>query len=323
MEVDIDDESGIFVYGDCPISAEQLGQFVRDFGVHALRRPIVLNRHETSLPTWPCALIREMVSVPIEEGKQLRGWLLALNHRGDSENDISEFGSVELRLLSSVATMLGVHGRNAQLYKRQSELFNSSVRALASAIDAKDCYTSGHSDRVARIAVHLAEQLGMSKAMLETIHLGGLLHDIGKIGIEDRVLNKPGRLSEEEFEQIKRHPEYGYDILREVRELSPVLPIVLHHHEAWNGQGYPHGLVGQETPLLARIVAVADAFDAMTSDRPYRKGMTFDEVEKVFRDGAGKQWDPGVVAALFAVRERVYPNHSQGGTAAGKLVNCR
>jgi HD-GYP domain-containing protein (c-di-GMP phosphodiesterase class II) len=135
--------------------------------------------------------------------------------------------------------------------------------------------------------------------------LGGLLHDIGKIGIDDQVLNKPGALTPDEYEQIKRHPQLGYDILRGVRQLQKILPIVLHHHEAWDGSGYPHGLAGESTPLLARITATADAFDAMSSDRPYRRGMADEKIDVIMREGAGRQWDPDVIDAFFVCRDKI------------------
>jgi putative nucleotidyltransferase with HDIG domain len=177
------------------------------------------------------------------------------------------------------------------------------VRALTSAIDAKDPYTCGHSDRVARLAVCLARQLGCSKEDLNTIYLSGLLHDIGKIGIDDQVLRKPGPLTPAELEHIKTHPELGCRILDGVKQLDKVMPVVRHHHEAWNGAGYPDGLKEEETPLLARIVAVADSIDAMSSDRPYRNGIPDERLDAILRDGAGQQWDSRIVDAVFKVRE--------------------
>ncbi len=243
--------------------------------------------------------------MPIEDGKQPRGWLLALNHRGGTQGSFGEFGSVEIQLLSSVGTILGIHNSNLGLYQEQSQLFASSVQALASAIDAKDRYTSGHSTRVAYFSTSLAEHLGLDKEDRDTIYLAGLLHDIGKIGIDDHVLNKPGQLTDEEYEQIKLHPQLGYEILKGVRQLDKVLPMVLHHHEAWDGSGYPHGLKAKETPRMARIMAVADAYDAMSSDRPYRKGMPEEKIEAILRNGAGKQWDAEVIDAFFEIHDDI------------------
>ncbi|MEM9656718.1 MAG: HD domain-containing protein, partial [Planctomycetota bacterium] len=199
----IDHPTGVLIHGASPIAAQDLSDLMHRLAPDAARRPLVLNRPDTALPTWPCPVVRELACVPIEQGRRPRGWLMAVNHRGAGGDSLGEFGSVELRLLGSIATILGIHSSNALLFNRQSELFASSVRALTSAVDAKDCYTAGHSDRVARIAVCLAEQLGLSKECLETIYLGGLLHDIGKIGIDDRVLNKATRLTDEEFRQFR------------------------------------------------------------------------------------------------------------------------
>ena len=299
------DHHQVITEGECPVEKDELCELLRRFDASFRRKPILLNRAETTLPTWNCPTIRELVCVPIEGGDQPRSWLLALNHRGDSETEFGEFGSVEIRLLSSVGTILGIHNSNRDLYQQQAELFASSVQALTSAIDAKDGYTAGHSDRVAMFSRSLAKQLGLSKTELETIYLAGLLHDIGKIGVDDQVLNKPGKLTHDEFEQIKLHPQLGYEILSGVRQLGNVLPIVLHHHEAWDGSGYPHGLKKTETPRMARIMAVADAFDAMSSDRPYRKGMPIEKVDGILRSGAGAQWDSEVVDAFFEIREEI------------------
>ena len=152
---------------------------------------------------------------------------------------------------------------------------------------------------------------------MENIYLSGLLHDIGKIGIDDQVLRKPGRLTESEYEHIKMHAEIGYRILKDLKQLDQVLPVVRHHHEAWNGTGYPFGLQGEEIPLVARIVAVADAFDAMSSDRPYRKGMADDKLDEIFRSGAGRQWDADIVDAFFAVRDEIRQIGRLGTRTAG------
>jgi len=295
----------VLTEGESPVAQQELCALLCSIGLTALRQPVLLNRAETNLPTWHCPTIRELACVPIENGDQPRGWLVALNHRGDAQASFHEFGSVEVQLLSSVGTILGIHNSNLGLYRQQSELFASSVQALTSAIDAKDGYTSGHSDRVAFYSVALAKQMGLSKTDCDTLYLAGLLHDIGKIGIDDQVLNKPAQLTAEEYEHIKRHPQLGYDILKGVRQLDKVLPIVLHHHEAWDGSGYPHGLKATETPQMARIVAVADAFDAMSSDRSYRAGMADEKVDSILRSGAGKQWDAEVINAFFDVRDEI------------------
>jgi HD-GYP domain-containing protein (c-di-GMP phosphodiesterase class II) len=147
--------------------------------------------------------------------------------------------------------------------------------------------------------------LGCSTEELNTIYLSGLLHDIGKIGIDDNVLRKPSALTPAEYEHIKTHPELGCRILEGVKQLDKVMPVVRHHHEAWNGTGYPAGLKAEETPFLARVVAVADSIDAMSSDRPYRKGMPDEKLDAILRDGSGKQWDPKIIEAAFQVRDEL------------------
>jgi putative nucleotidyltransferase with HDIG domain len=158
---------------------------------------------------------------------------------------------------------------------------------------------------VARIAVRLARELGLADEQLKTVYMSGLLHDIGKIGVDDGLLRKPDRLTAAEYEQIKRHPELGYKILRDLKRLSHVLPSVLHHHERWDGRGYPFQLVAEEIPLLARIISVADSYDAMASDRPYRSGMPEEKVRAIFEGGAGSQWDSRVVEAFFDVQDEI------------------
>jgi putative nucleotidyltransferase with HDIG domain len=222
------------------------------------------------------------------------------NHLTDAE-----FGTTEANLMNTVAAILGIHSGNVELYRQQSELLAGFVRAFTSAIDAKDPYTCGHSDRVARIAVCLAKELGCDEPMLNTLYLSGMLHDIGKIGINDDVLHKPGKLGVEEFEHIKTHVEIGSRILRDMNNLKDVIPVILHHHESWDGGGYPDNLEAEQIPLAARIVAVADSYDAMSSDRPYREGMSEEKIEQILRNGAGKQWDPQVINAFFRVRDDI------------------
>jgi hypothetical protein len=292
-------------HGACPIIRSELEDLVEKLRPAVTKAPLVLNRLETSLPTWHLPEISELICVPIPGRSEPFGWLFALNINDPEESDLREFTSVETQLLSSVATILGIHSNNLQLNHEQSELLASAVKALTSAIDAKDGYTAGHSDRVAQISVMLAKKLGLGIEEQETIYLAGLLHDIGKIGIDDQVLKKPGKLTDEEYDQIKLHPQCGYDILKGVKQLEDVLPLVLHHHEAWNGRGYPHGLEADATPLMARIVAVADSYDAMSSDRSYRAGMSDEKLDSILREGAGSQWDPQVVEAFFAIRDEI------------------
>ena len=287
-------------FGQCPVDQQQFAALVEHLDPGAVNRPVVVNRPITEQDDWPCPQVRQIIVVSLAEGENLFGYLAAVNHVDDAE-----FGTVEASLLSSVGAILGIHSGNIELYRQQSELLEGIIRALTSAIDAKDPYTCGHSDRVARVAVRLAEELGCDAKTCDTIYLAGLLHDIGKIGIDDGVLRKPGKLSEEEYEHIKTHAEIGHKILGDLKKLDDVLPVVLHHHEAWDGGGYPHRLDAQKIPSSARIVAVADAFDAMSSDRPYRQGLPEEKIDGIFRSGAGRQWDPEVIDAFFRARDDI------------------
>ena len=293
-------QSTLITAGNCPLDDQRFSQLVEFLRLEAGCAPLVLNANVTSREDWPFPEIRELIIVPMSDGTRLFGWLSVCNH-----STSEEFGTVEASLLNSVGAMLGIHSGNRDLYREQAEFLASVVRALTSAIDAKDPYTCGHSDRVARISVRLAKEMGCTTETLHTLYMSGLLHDIGKIGIDDAVLRKPGKLTDAEFEHIKEHPELGYRILADIKQLSDVLPAVLHHHEQWDGGGYPFKLTGDQTPQIARIVAVADAFDAMSSDRPYRKGLPFERVDQIFKDGAGKQWDPEVISAYFNARSDI------------------
>ncbi|NQT16114.1 MAG: HD-GYP domain-containing protein, partial [Planctomycetes bacterium] len=286
--------------GQCPVDNEEFSRLVDLLGLRSGNRPTVLNPRVTGDASWPFPAVRELIAAPMAEGENLFGWLAAFNHVSGEE-----FGTVEASLLSSVAAILGIHSGNIELYRQQSEMFSGIVRALTSAIDAKDPYTCGHSDRVAQVAVRLAQELDCDQKTVDTIYLSGLLHDIGKIGIDDHVLRKPGSLTDEEYEHIKKHVQIGHRILTGMKKLDDVLPVVLYHHEAWNGKGYPRQLAGETIPLPARIVAVADSLDAMGSDRPYRKRLSAERIDGIFTSGSGVQWDSAVVDAMFRIRPEI------------------
>ncbi len=172
------------------------------------------------------------------------------------------------------------------------------IECLTTALDAKDPYTSGHSNRVANMTFDIAKYMGLKGSKLETIHLAAHLHDIGKIGISENVLNKVGKLLPEEWAEVKKHPEIGYNILSKSQYMKEVSKIVLHHHERWDGKGYPYGLKSTEIPLGSRIIAVADSIDAMTYDRPYRPAMSWKECKNEIILNRGIQFDPAVVKAI-------------------------
>ena len=197
-----------------------------------------------------------------------------------------------------------VRERTQQLAEKNNDLrtgYVQTVRALAEAIDAKDTYTRGHSERVGVYASRIARQLGLRKEMIERVYISGILHDVGKIGVPDAIITKPSRLTAEEYEEIKKHPEIGARILEPVEFLCDVVPCVRHHHEWFDGSesGYPYQLRGDQIPLPSRVILVADTVEAMTSNRPYRNGLPLDVVIRELHKYSGSQFDPQVVEALM------------------------
>ena len=243
---------------------------------------------------WPCSVALARVS------KSRGSWLAAL-----SFHPRRLFGPSDVKVLQLMRRMVLNHRQQQQVYARLKDSMFGLVRCLTSAIDAKDPYTWGHSERVARMAVRLGQQTGMPPAALSDLYLAGLLHDIGKIGINDDVLRKPGRLTAAEYEHMKTHTTKGAAIVETIPNFAGVLPIIRSHHERWDGSGYPDGHVRDGISLLARVVSVADAFDAMTSERPYRVAMplpvAFDEIA----EKAGSHFDPECVAAFLKLREQI------------------
>jgi len=194
--------------------------------------------------------------------------------------------------------------RSFELYTKMRKVYLDTIRALAAAIDAKDPYTKGHSERVAELSVDLAQELNLSGRDIEDIEYTALLHDVGKIGIADSILGKKGGLTSQEYEKIKEHTIMGANIIEPVDFLKNSYKAIYHHHEKYNGAGYPDGLKEKDIPLSARIIAVADAYDAMGSDRPYRKKLSKDKILKELKDQSGKQFDPEIVKALLLVLDK-------------------
>lgn len=190
---------------------------------------------------------------------------------------------------------------NIELKESNEKLENAyleTIKLLRYTVEAKDSYTRGHSDRVSAYSVLIGEELGLYDKDLTTLRIGGLFHDIGKIGIPDSILLKPSKLTEEEYNEIKKHPSIGKQIIANASIFRDIIPIITYHHEKYDGSGYPHGLKGKEIPFLARIVAVADAFDAMTSRRSYREELDLEEVKKTINNYKGTQFDPEVANAF-------------------------
>lgn len=213
------------------------------------------------------------------------------------------FSSDDVRLLSTIANHVTIAIGNIELFSSLQDAYLATVRSLAAAVDAKDPYTRGHSDRVASYARAIAERLDLSSEQCTALEMAAYLHDIGKIGVREAILLKPGTLDDDEFAQMKHHPLIGANILRPVAFPWPIAPVVRHHHEHYDGKGYPAGLKGEEIPLLARILTVADAFEAMTSDRPYRPGRTRSEAIEELSRCEGSHFDPRVAEAFISALE--------------------
>lgn len=245
------------------------------------------------------------------------GWVIALNKKSargyTSENPVyGTFRHSDAALLTPFVALVALQARTASRYQDLKDLLVGLTRSLTAALDAKDAYTFGHSERVARISLELSHELGLEEDELGNVYLAGLLHDIGKIGVRDAVLTKPGALTAEEFEQIKQHVTIGYSILADLHQIRDLLPGVLYHHEHFDGTGYPDGLTGEAIPFLARILAVADAYDAMSTTRPYRPAMPCQKVEEILQAGSGKQWDKRVIEAFMRCREKIYTIRQRG-----------
>ena len=217
-----------------------------------------------------------------------------------------EFNEAELELLAAIGNQAGIALHRARLMAEVERLFLDVMKAIASIIDAKDGYTHKHSERVAAFGVRLAHHLGFDADGRAIVELSGLLHDVGKIGVPDAILNKPAKLTDAEFSQIRLHPLHGARILSNIQseKVANVLPGVKYHHERWDGTGYPEGLKGEEIPLLGRVLGVADFLDALTSDRTYRKGSSLEEALQMLQELAGQAFDPEIVKAAVELHER-------------------
>lgn len=257
--------------------------------------------------------VHKLVCVPLRVQERVIGVIEVLDKlNGD------DFTPNDLRLLEVLADAAAVAVHNVRLHKEErkktvlleeayNELrrtYDATLQALGGLLDTRDAATFGHSTRVVAFTMRLARQMGIQDPeMLEALQQGALLHDVGKIGVADAILRKPGPLDQDEWKEMRQHPELGYRMLKDVKFLEKSLPVVRYHHERWNGSGYPKGLKGEEIPLEARIFAVADAFDAITSRRPYSEARTYRQSVAILRQESGVMFDPKVVEAFLAVAE--------------------
>jgi len=239
---------------------------------------------------------KSFISVPLRVKSKVIG-VLNVN----APRKIKSFEDTDARLLTVLSDQAAMTLENIDLYNNLQEFYLEMIQTLARAIDAKDSYTYDHADRARHYAALIAQRMHLPGAIIKHVEYAALMHDIGKIGIEETILRKPGKLSDEEAEKIRQHPAIGHRIISPVTFLTPVAPMILYHQEWYNGQGYPEGLAGEEIPLGSRIVAVIDAYDAMTSNRPYRKALPRDYAISELKKGAGTQFDPNVVEVFVDI----------------------
>ena len=261
---------------------------------------LVKNEMELWAPDLAQHGVARLVAVAMPGENGAMGLLLVVNKQD------AEFDSVDMKLIRAVANQAGVFITNHRFYADLQDLLLGVLDALTASIDAKDPYTCGHSRRVASLSKRLAEASGMRPERAERIYLAGLLHDIGKIGVPEGILRKPGQLSDQEFTVIKRHPETSAKILSGIRQLEDVIVAIRHHHERMDGRGYPDGLKGDAFPFEARVIGLADCFDAMTSNRVYRKAKPLETVTDEIRKNAGTQFDAGLVEKLLSMDLEAY-----------------
>jgi HD-GYP domain-containing protein (c-di-GMP phosphodiesterase class II) len=257
-----------------------------------------------------------ILAVPLKIENEIIGVVEAVNKIGGGT-----FKADDEDMLSRLADSAAMAIHKARLFGDLNELFLSTIKAMANAIEAKDPYTRGHSERIRDFSVSIARELGVTGPELKNIEISALLHDTGKIGVPESVLRKHGKLSDEEFGEMKKHPVIGAEMLSSIKQLNAAIPGIRHHQECFNGMGYPDGLKGQEIPFIARIIAVADTFDAMTSDRPYRTALADDVALAELRKFSGQQFDPECVKGFeraymkgaIISHKKVRPQETQNG----------
>lgn len=274
----------------------QVGETVRDNRARVCRIPENLNE-SIFRELMVSEDITSMAVIPFSfEDTILGAFTIFFKDATPTDDDIS--------LLSAIADQTSVSIKNAELYADQQRLFRETIEALATAIDSRDHYTGGHSYMVTQYSIAIAREMGFNEKDTELIRVAGLLHDIGKIGISDNILNKPGKLTEEEMGVIKAHPILGRMIIESIEALKPAARIVYHHHEHYDGSGYPEGIRGKDIPLESRILQVADIFHALTSDRIYRKAMTLEQAISVIHEEMGSIIDPEIGEIFLGIVAR-------------------
>jgi len=239
----------------------------------------------------------EVFSYRIEQSDKSVGLLLAGNKTGPD----SEASSFEQQLLQAATNFMGIFHENAARFGEQKRMLFGMLKALSASIEAKDPYTCGHSERVAELSAQLAHTIGWDDDTVERVRISGLVHDVGKIGVPEAILCKTSRPTDEEFDRIREHPVIGYNILKDIPDFADVLDGVLHHHERWDGRGYPDKIEGENIPMIGRVMAIADTFDAMSSSRSYRQAIDRSKVFEEIRRCSGSQFDPQLIEPFLSI----------------------
>lgn len=300
------DSRGWHSRGRCPLPpplADNLAEVLR---VAHVPKPVVVNRSVSQSRSWPYPEVRQAIVRALRKGEQVWGYLTVFNHLEDAEFDRESAWWVE-----AISQAVEQHLQRMEAQRTVMELGLSTAEVLLRSLQLKDIVTYEHSLRVGELSLLMAKSLGCSLADQQMLYLGAVLHDIGKLSIEGSILRKAGDLTNADLDRLREHPQLGHDLLKCFDSLSQALPIALFHHEQPDGQGYPLGLELDQIPWPARLVSVADSYDALTRDRPYRQGYDHDRAMQILRDGAGLQWDTEMIRALEAASNDVQSLETQ------------
>ncbi|MBN2429981.1 MAG: FHA domain-containing protein [Acidobacteria bacterium] len=298
-------EAGTLNNGQIQISMSTV-QRVFDDGTSFISVDIDSDSRVSSQQSIMSLGLKSVMCVPLKHRDQICGIIYV-----DSHNVARGFNDDDLQILEALADHAAIAIENARLVEENKEMFFSTIEALAEAIEKRDPYTGGHTQRVLKISLDIAAEMKMAPDDQENLKMAALLHDIGKIGIDDSILRKHTQLTPAEFDLIRQHPQIGAEIVDRIRNIDLVLPGILLHHEKFDGTGYPFGYRQEKIPMQARIIAVADSFDAMVTDRPYRKGLPFHEALAELKNNKGSQFDPEVVDVFRRVIDRERAKYEQ------------
>ena len=293
----VEEEDLVVIAGSADLNADQIKLLAATNLANRFisNRPMLDNALTADPQSGLGSSIQRVIAAPMVADKNLLGMIVGFN------KTTGDFDSTDLKLIASIANQAAIFQSNSLLYAELQDLLMGVLHALTASIDAKDPYTSGHSERVAMLSRRIAEELKFTPERVHQVYLTGLLHDVGKIGVPESVLCKPGRLTDDEYERIKLHPSIGAKILGGIRHLDNVVSGILTHHERPDGKGYPQGLAGDQVPLDGRIIGLADVFDAMTSDRTYRKALPLPVAVEEIRRFSGTQFDAKLVDTFLAM----------------------